>query len=1031
MAIVQTETNLWEVLAGREPRQPIAPTAPDLWREVTDRLNPAKARPVLREGVEEATHTSLRGQPYVMARSPDREASYLRLTPAQIELVHRMDGTRTVAQLVGEYARLSGQLAPDQVTRLVADLAGARLLDELPRDAFAPLEKVRRPSLPVRAGKGFSAAARGQRMVIARPDRFVGFLYRFGGRLLFTRPGAVVVALVSLIGVGLFVSTWSGGAQQAFVVNDSYALGALVLLALNVFCLLCHEMGHAMGVKHAGRRCGAVGVLCYFGIPSAFVDTTDVWMADRRKRLITSAVGPLSNLSLAGTALIVAYFEPSLAPLAFKLSFAWYLNALFNLNPLMALDGYYLFMDWIEIANLRSRAIAFLINVIRTWRVRWKTLDRENRYVAMYGVASVLWLVIMANIGIRMYKDRVSGLIAGLWYSGWPARLLLVAFVVGLLSPLVYAIVGWSGRRVRRARDRRREKRRELDQPRRLATLAGTRLGKLPPEVLGALADASTWIHPRRGGTVQAAGASFPGLVAVVEGALEGRKAGDTPGTVRERAMPGDLVGLAGTLSGSVSPMTWSAAGTSLLLVDRDAVLREVAPLVPAVPSEQGEAEAVLASTTALGTVSDEQRMALVRSMRHIDVGAGESFHLSDPAAAALVGTGVLATNGSEVRAGDLVGPPGNGPVQAEARTQARLWRIPVGGSVPLLLGAHARALKNHEEIQFEAPRDGVHGTGAYPPLTPPPGPPPETDGEEDDRLSRRFVLLLILLLLLALGTTAMNIPAGMAWAETPDDTLLLEVDAGTIDAIVDGEQWVLGEGDRITLRRDDQVFVHRRSSGRLLYHGGGETLLCPETELDVGELDTTGDDRRHPSAELMLHRSKVLTDTEPVTDDFAPVELQIEADDSDIASEQQVEFSATAGARVEVVETSDGEVTLDDELVERDATELQCGHGDEPAERKRRRSTGAPGSSEAPTATTAPTTAPTSAGVAPTTDSDEPATTEGPTPRRPRRPTPTPPPATVPNTPPPTSPNTPPPTQPTTTRPRTTTTYCPPVRVC
>ena len=117
MAVVETRTNLWSVLAGRPPAPPVQPTDADVWQLVVQRLNPAKARPVLRDGVEEAHLTSLRGQPYVMLRSPDREGCYLRLTPDEVELAHRMDGTRTVAALVGELARISGRLAPEQVTR--------------------------------------------------------------------------------------------------------------------------------------------------------------------------------------------------------------------------------------------------------------------------------------------------------------------------------------------------------------------------------------------------------------------------------------------------------------------------------------------------------------------------------------------------------------------------------------------------------------------------------------------------------------------------------------------------------------------------------------------------------------------------------------------------------------------------------------------------------------------------------------------------------------------------------------------------
>ena len=88
------------------------------------------------------------------------------------------------------------------------------------------------------------------------------------------------------------------------------------------------------------------------------VDTTDAWMAGRRARMLVTAAGPATGLVLAGSMQLVALAVPALGPLAFKLAFAWYLNVLFNLNPLLALDGYYLLMDWLEIPNLRGRGLA-------------------------------------------------------------------------------------------------------------------------------------------------------------------------------------------------------------------------------------------------------------------------------------------------------------------------------------------------------------------------------------------------------------------------------------------------------------------------------------------------------------------------------------------------------------------------------------------------------------------------------------------------------------------------------------------------
>src|SRR5262249_31787655 len=150
--------------------------------------------------------------------------------PEELALAKLMDGTRTVARLVAEFAKLSGRLAPDQVTRVVADLAGNRMLAELPVDAFRPLGRVKRRPFPVRFGRGLLAAARGRRVVLASIDPLIGFLYRFGGRLLFTRVAAAVCGLIALSGLVAFCLSWIQADQQVFLTGDSYAIGALVLL---------------------------------------------------------------------------------------------------------------------------------------------------------------------------------------------------------------------------------------------------------------------------------------------------------------------------------------------------------------------------------------------------------------------------------------------------------------------------------------------------------------------------------------------------------------------------------------------------------------------------------------------------------------------------------------------------------------------------------------------------------------------------------------------------------------------------------
>src|SRR5262249_39194758 len=154
-------------------------------------------------------------------------------------------------------------------------------------------------------------------------------------------------------------------------------------------------------------------------IPSVFVDTTDVWMAGRRARLVTTAAGPATGLFLAGAAQVVGLVDPALAPWPFKLAFAWYINAAFNLNPFLPLAGHSLLVDWFEIPNLRGRGMSRVLARVRRRPAGFGTLDREGRLVALYGLLSVAWLAIAANLAYRIYVDRVSGLILGLWRAGW------------------------------------------------------------------------------------------------------------------------------------------------------------------------------------------------------------------------------------------------------------------------------------------------------------------------------------------------------------------------------------------------------------------------------------------------------------------------------------------------------------------------------------------------------------------------------------------------------------------------------------
>jgi len=660
-------------------------------------------------------------------------------------------------------------------------------------------------------------------MVLANIDPIVSFVYKAGGRVLFTRAAATLLGTVAILGMVAFGYQWFAGEQSVFLSGDSYLLGAALLLGLNVMALACHELGHALATKHAGRRVPAAGFLVYFGIPSVFVDTTDVWMSGRRGRLLTTAAGPAAGLVLAGTSALVGFAVPEAAPICFKLSFAWYLNALFNLNPFLALDGYYLVMDWLEIPNLRARGLSWVVARLRRRPPAWKRLDREGRLVALYGILAIGWLVIALNLAYRVYVDRIAGLATGLWRSGPLAQVLFVVLVAALLSPVVYIGFGWLSQRWRRIRLRMKDRRGSRDLPRRVDALRRSVLRDLPDATLSKLAISARWVHPRTGQQLVLAGRPVPEVYAVVDGAVEGRAPSDPGGTVRERVGAGGLVGLGAAISGTVAPLNWYTAGTTLLAIPASAVSGAIRP-VGGNFGTAAEADAVFAESPALAGLSHEDRLGLASVAVPIALAPGAGVTLPGPNDALVLASGTVETpDGQQLGRGTLIGPVGQTSTAtvAVARSAVRMFALPAVSGLPLLLGTPVGALRNQPNGRDPGrpPVTGVHPVASYPPLSVPPGPPPPTaDDHADGRFEKKLRWLLLLVLLLAFVSTGANVAVpALAWAEMPTVKALVRVDTGSATAVVNGVSYALAKGGQIYVGAGDSVQVDVRSLARII----------------------------------------------------------------------------------------------------------------------------------------------------------------------------------------------------------------------
>ncbi|HJN11957.1 MAG TPA: hemolysin D [Pirellulaceae bacterium] len=196
-----------------------------------------------------------------------------------------------------------------------------------------------------------------------------------------------------------------------------------------------HEFGHGLSCKYYGGECHEIGIMLLVFTPCLYCNVSDSWMLPSKwKRAFIGAAGMYVELILATFATFIWWFsEPGLLNhLALSMMFICSVSTvMFNANPLLRFDGYYITMDLAEIPNLRQKST----EVLKRFMV--KTClgieqppspflpQRRQVFFAMFTIASVMyrWVVVFSIMyfltkvlepyGLRIIGELVA--VAGLF----------------------------------------------------------------------------------------------------------------------------------------------------------------------------------------------------------------------------------------------------------------------------------------------------------------------------------------------------------------------------------------------------------------------------------------------------------------------------------------------------------------------------------------------------------------------------------------------------------------------------------------
>ena len=293
-----------------------------------------------------------------------------RLSPAAHLVLCLMDGRRTVSELWTRVGEMLGEDQPTQeeIIRLLAQLHSADLLlgklppnmDELNERADSHAQR----ALMTRIRNPLAL-----RFPLLDPDRFLAATLPLV-RPLFTTAGfigwIVLVSIGAVLGAMNFVAL-TGNLDDQLLTTQNVALMLLAYPLVKAF----HELGHAYATKVWGGEIHEIGVMLLIFIPVPYVDASaSAAFRSKWNRATVGAAGIMVEAGLASIALFVwLAAEPGLVrAFAFNIILIGGVSTLlFNGNPLLKFDGYYVLSDLLEIPNLGSRANKYVIYLIQRY----------------------------------------------------------------------------------------------------------------------------------------------------------------------------------------------------------------------------------------------------------------------------------------------------------------------------------------------------------------------------------------------------------------------------------------------------------------------------------------------------------------------------------------------------------------------------------------------------------------------------------------------------------------------------------------
>ncbi len=247
------------------------------------------------------------------------------------------------------------------------------------------------------------------------PERVLNWLNRYFGWV-FSQTMMILAGLFALSALLLVAVQFDVFRSKLPEFHQFFSIhnGFLLAGVLGVTKIL-HEFGHGLSCKRFGGECHEMGIMVLVLTPCLYCNVSDSWMLPSKwQRAMIGAAGMYIELILASFCTYLWWFsQPGIFHnLCLNVMFVSSLSTIvFNANPLLRYDGYYILADLTEIPNLRQKATQILSRKLGQWCLGLEPPEdpflpqRNQLFFALYSVAAAFYRWVVAlSIAWFLYK---------------------------------------------------------------------------------------------------------------------------------------------------------------------------------------------------------------------------------------------------------------------------------------------------------------------------------------------------------------------------------------------------------------------------------------------------------------------------------------------------------------------------------------------------------------------------------------------------------------------------------------------------